>query len=97
MSLLLRLAAYYPDNMIAGILNRQGRKPTYGGHQLYVCARVLLASTHFRAGHVANLRRYHNIPRFEPSSESPSGEVLPVQEAAKVLGIAASTLHGGVT
>lgn len=79
MSLLRRLAAHYPDHVIAGILNRQGRKPAYGGQ--------------FTAGHVGKLRRYHNIPHFEPSSESPSGEVLPVQKAAKVLGIAASTLH----
>jgi DNA invertase Pin-like site-specific DNA recombinase len=79
MSLLRRLTAYYPDNIIAGILNRQGRKPAYGGQ--------------FTAGHVGKLRRYHNIPCFEPPSESPGGEVLPVQKAAKVLGIAASTLH----
>ena len=79
LSLLCRLAAYYPDNVIAGILNRQGRKPAYGGQ--------------FTAGHVGNLRRYHDVPRFEPSSESPRGEVLPVQKAAKILGVAASTLH----
>jgi DNA invertase Pin-like site-specific DNA recombinase len=79
LSLLRRLAAYYPDNIIAGILNRQGRTPAYGGQ--------------FTAGHVGKLRRYHNIPRFEPASESPGGEVLPVQKAAKILGIAASTLH----
>ena len=76
---LRRLAAYYPDHVIAGILNRQQRKPAYGGQ--------------FTAGQVGNLRRYHNIPRFEPATESPSGEVLPVQKAAKVLGVAASTLH----
>ena len=79
MSLLGRLAAYYPDSVIAGILNRQGRKPAYGGQ--------------FTAGHVGNLRRYHNIPRFDAASQSPCGEVLPVQKAAKILGIAASTLH----
>jgi hypothetical protein len=79
LSLLRRLAAYYPDHVIAGILNRQQRKPAYGGQ--------------FTAGHVASLRRYHNISRFEPASESPCGEVLPVQKAAKVLGVAASTLH----
>ncbi|HEX8799239.1 MAG TPA: hypothetical protein VF772_11525, partial [Terriglobales bacterium] len=79
MSLLGRLAAYYPDSVIAGILNRQGRKPAYGGQ--------------FTAGHVGSLRRYHNIPRFEAASQSPCGEVLPVQKAAKILGIAASTLH----
>jgi DNA invertase Pin-like site-specific DNA recombinase len=79
LSLLRRLAAYYPDDIIARILNRQERKPAYGGQ--------------FTAGHVGNLRRYHNIPRFEPASESPCGEVLPVQKAAKILAIAASTLH----
>src|SRR5215813_8033301 len=79
LSLLRRLAAYYPDNVIARILNRQQQKPAYGGQ--------------FTAGSVGSLRRYHNIPRFEPTSESSSGEVLPVQKAAKVLGVAASTLH----
>jgi hypothetical protein len=79
MSLLCRLAAYYPDDIIAGILNRQKRKPAYGGQ--------------FTAGHVGSLRRYHKIPRFEPPSESPGGEVLPIQKAAKILGVAASTLH----
>jgi DNA invertase Pin-like site-specific DNA recombinase len=79
MSLLCRLAAHYPDDIIAGILNRQQRKPAFGGQ--------------FTAGHVGGLRRYHKIPRYEPSSESPGGEVLPVQKAAKVLGVAASTLH----
>ena len=79
LSLLHRLAVYYPDPVIAGILNRQQRKPAYGGQ--------------FTAGHVGNLRRYHNIPRFEPATETPSGEVLPIQKAAKVLGVAASTLH----
>ena len=79
LSLLRRLATYYPDNVIAGILNRQQRKPAYGGQ--------------FTAGQVGNLRRYHDIPRFEPATDSPSGEILPVQKAAKVLGVAASTLH----
>jgi biotin operon repressor len=78
-SLLRRLAAHYPDNVIAGILNRQERKPAYGGQ--------------FTAGSVGSLRHYHNIPRFEPANESLSGEVLPIQKAAKVLGVAASTLH----
>ena len=79
LDLVRRLAALCPDTVIAGILNRQGRKPAYGGR--------------FTAGHVGSLRRYHNIPRFEPVNESPCGDVLPIQQAAKVLGIAASTLH----
>jgi len=79
LSLLRRLAAHYPDDIIAGILNRQKRQPAYGGQ--------------FTAGHVGNLRRYHQMPRVEPPCESLSGEVLPVQQAAKILGVAASTLH----
>jgi len=79
LSLLRRLAAHYPDDIIAGILNRQKRQPAYGGQ--------------FTAGHVGNLRRYHQMPRFEPPCESLSGEVLPVQQAATILGVAASTLH----
>src|SRR5664280_3756904 len=79
MSLLRRLAAHYPDDTIAGILNRQGRKTAYGER--------------FTAQHVGSLRRYHEIPRFEPSHESPPGEVVPVMQAAKILGVAPSTLH----
>lgn len=79
MSLLRRLAAHYPDDTIAGILNRQGRKTAYGER--------------FTAQHVGSLRRYHKIPRFEPSHESPPGEVVPVMQAAKILGVAPSTLH----
>jgi hypothetical protein len=79
MSLLRRLAAHYPDDTIAGILNRQGRKTAYGER--------------FTAQQVGSLRRYHEIPRFEPSRESPIGESVPVMKAAKILGVAASTLH----
>ncbi len=79
MSLLRRLAAHYPDDIIAGILNRQARKTAYGER--------------FTAQHIGSLRRYHAIPRFEPSSESLSGELLPTAKAAKILGVAASTLH----
>ncbi len=79
MSLLRRLAVHYPDDMIAGILNRQERKTAYGDK--------------FTAGHIGSLRRYHKIPCFEPPSESVREEVLPVQKAATILGVAASTLH----
>jgi DNA invertase Pin-like site-specific DNA recombinase len=79
MSLLRRLAAHYPDDIIAGILNRQGRRTAYGER--------------FTAQHVGSLRRYHAIPRFAPSGESPSGELLPISKAANILGVAASTLH----
>jgi hypothetical protein len=79
MSLLRRLAAHYHDDTIAGILNRQGRKTAYGER--------------FTAQQVGSLRRYHEIPGFELSRESPTGESVPVMKAAKILGVAASTLH----
>ena len=52
-ALVRRLAALYPDAVIAGILNRQGRTTAYG-HR-------------FEAGRVASLRRHWDIPCFEPS------------------------------
>ena len=81
MSLLRRLAAHYPDDIIAGILNRQGRKTAYGEP--------------FTAQQVSSLRRYHEIPRFVPSAESPGEELLPVSKAAKILGVAASPSIAG--
>ena len=51
-SLLRRLAALYPDEVIAGILNRQGRRTARGER--------------FTANQVGSLRRYHRIPRFQP-------------------------------
>ncbi len=59
-SLLRRLAALYPDEVIAGILNRQGRKTATGER--------------FTANQVGNLRRYRKIPRFQPPAEPPQGE-----------------------
>jgi transposase len=79
LSLLRRLAAHYPDDIIAGILNRQGRKTACGER--------------FTVQQLDSRRRYHEIPRFVPSGESPSGELLPIKKAAKILGVAASTLH----
>ena len=79
LSLLRRLAAHYPDDIIAGILNRQGRKTAYGER--------------FTAHQVASLRRYHEIPRFVPAAEPPREALLPISQAAKILGVAASTLH----
>jgi hypothetical protein len=57
-SLLRRLAALYPDEVIAGILNRQGRKTATGER--------------FTANQVGSLRRYRGIPRFQPPAEPPS-------------------------
>jgi len=78
-SLLRRLAALYPDDVIAGILNRQGRQTASGER--------------FTANQVGSLRRYRNIPRYEPPREPPTGEVVPVCKAAEILGVYPSTLH----
>ena len=42
---------------------------------------------------MGSLRRRWQIPRLEPSAESSGGELLSLQQAAKVLGMAPSTLH----
>jgi DNA invertase Pin-like site-specific DNA recombinase len=78
-SLLGRLASHYPDDVIAGILNRQGRKTATGER--------------FTAVHVGGLRRYRNIPRFQPSSEPARGELVNIRIAAKILGVYPSTIH----
>ena len=78
-ALVRRLAALYPDAVIAGILNRQGRTTVYG-HR-------------FEAGRVGNLRRHWDIPCFEPSAARAEGELLTIKKAAAVLGVAPSTLH----
>jgi excisionase family DNA binding protein len=78
-ALVRRLAAHYPDAVIAGILNRQDRQTAYG-HR-------------FTANHVSSLRRQWNIPRFKPPATLPEGELLTVRQAAAVLGTATSTVH----
>jgi hypothetical protein len=77
--LLARLAKLYPDDVIAGILNRQGRKTATGQR--------------FTAGHVGNLRRYHNMDRYQPQTQVSEDELLTVQKAADILGVVPSTLH----
>ena len=78
-ALVRRLAALYPDAVIAGILNRQGRATAYG-HR-------------FEAGRVGSLRRHWDIPCCEPSDAHAEGELLTIKSAAPVLGVAPSTLH----
>lgn len=77
--LLRRLAVHYPDTVIAGILNRQGRKTATG-----------LA---FTANRVASLRTHWKIPCFTPAKESVDGPCLTIDQAARELGLAPSTLH----
>src|SRR6266581_2015556 len=78
-SLLRRLTALYPDEVIAGILNRQGRKTATGER--------------FTANQVGSLRRYRNIPRFEPPAAPPTGELVTLKDAAKILGVVPATVH----
>ena len=78
-ALVRRLAVHYPDAIIAGILNRQGRT-TARGHR-------------FDAGRTGNLRRHWDIPCFIPTETAAEGELLSIRQAAPVLGVASSTLH----
>jgi len=77
--LLRRLATLYPDEVIAGILNRQGRKTATGER--------------FTANQVGCLRRYRDIPRFQPPTEPASGELVTIRKAAQILGMNTSSIH----
>ena len=68
-SLLRRLAALYPDEVIAEIFNSQGRKTGTGER--------------FTANQVGSLLRYRNIPRFQPPAEPPPGELVSIRKAAQ--------------
>src|SRR5207253_10369763 len=78
-SLLRRLAVLYPDEVIAGILNRQGRKTATGER--------------FTANQVGSLRRYRHIPRFQPPADPPPGELATIRKAAQILSLNTSTIH----
>jgi len=77
--LVRRLAAHYSDAVIAGILNRQGRRTA--------------TELRFTTNRVCSLRTHWEIPCFEPSAEPPKGELVSVREAARILGVSAATLH----
>ena len=77
--LLRRLAQHYSDAIIAGILNRQGRKTATG--------------LSFTANRVSSLRTHWNIPCFEPSPQANAAQCVTIERAAQVLGVAPSTLH----
>src|SRR5271165_4205637 len=72
-ALLRRLAAHYPDAVIAGVLNRQGRTTAYG-HR-------------FDRNRVGNLRRHWNIPAFRETSHT-EGDLVTIRQAAVALGVA---------
>jgi hypothetical protein len=77
--LVRRLAVHYHDGVIAGILNRQGRKTVRGER--------------FTANQVGGLRRYRNIARFEPPAQPPTGDLVTIAKAADILHVAPSTIH----
>jgi len=78
-ALVKRLAEHYPDAIIAGILNRQGRTTARG--------------LRFTADLVGNLRRSWKIACFVPSDTNPDGELVNIKQASKILDIAPSTIH----
>jgi len=76
--LMRRLAVHHPDTVIAGVLNRQGRKTARGER--------------FTANRVASLRTHWKIPCYQAPPQPPEGDLLTVEAAADQLGVAASTL-----
>lgn len=78
-ALVRRLAVHYPDATIAGILNRQSRRSATGQR--------------FTATIVQGLRHHWHIPRHQQPAERPDGELVTVADAARQLGVVASTIH----
>jgi len=78
-ALIRRLAVYYPDAVIAGVLNRQQRTTATG--------------LPFTVNRVSSLRTHWGIACFIPPAQPLAGKPLTVREAAAVLGVAPSTLH----
>ena len=78
-ALLPRLAAHYSDEVIAGILNKQGRLTATGER--------------FTANQVGSLRRYRSIPRFQPPVDQPVGDVVTIRQAARILSVVPGTIH----
>jgi DNA invertase Pin-like site-specific DNA recombinase len=81
--LIRRLAAHHPDAVIAGILNRQGRRTARG--------------LSYTASRVQSLRHHWRIPCHQPDPNPQEGELVTVAEAAAALGLAPSTLHRWLT
>ena len=77
--LLRRLAKLYPDTVIAGILNRQGRTTATG--------------LRFDANRVSSLRTHWSIPCFTPTSQASEGELMTIKAAAAAINVAPSTMH----
>ncbi len=77
-ALLRRLATHYPDAVIAGVLNKQGRRTAYG-HR-------------FDRNRVGNLRRHWHIPSCDEKPQA-DGDIVTIRQAAAALGVAPSTIH----
>jgi len=77
--LVRRLAAHYPDPVIAHILNRQDRRTARG--------------LSFTASRVQSLRHHYEIACHTPTDDPQEAELLTVTDAAKHLRLAPSTLH----
>ncbi|MDE0212206.1 MAG: hypothetical protein OXJ64_20290, partial [Boseongicola sp.] len=77
--LVRRLAQFHPDDVIAGILNRQGKTTAYG-HR-------------FNTTRVRSLRNHWKIPRFDPTTRTGDAELVTIKRAAEILDIATSTVH----
>jgi DNA invertase Pin-like site-specific DNA recombinase len=78
-ALVRRLAVHYPDTVIAGILNRQGRRTARGYR--------------FEGNRVCSLRTHWKIPCFVPKTDAAAGELLTIKLVATGLGVAPSTIH----
>ena len=79
LTLVRSLAQHYPDAVIAGILNRQGKQTSRG--------------LSFTANRVGSLRRHWQIPRFRPPANPPAGQLVTIKKASEILGVAPSTVH----
>jgi DNA invertase Pin-like site-specific DNA recombinase len=77
--LVRRLAMHYPDTVIAGILNRQGKTTATG--------------MRFTANRVSSLRTHWEIPCFKGPGLPQQGDVVTIDRAAQILGVASSTVH----
>lgn len=73
-----RLAAHHADGVIAGILNRQGRRTVSGDR--------------FTAHHVQALRYHRGIACYKPPAQAQAGMSVPVRRAAEILNVAPGTV-----
>jgi DNA invertase Pin-like site-specific DNA recombinase len=78
-ALVRRLAVHYPDAVIAGILNRQGKTTARG--------------MRFTANRVSSLRTHWEIPCFKALDVQQDGDIVTIDRAAEILGVAPSTVH----